>query len=85
MTQPIAHEFPDGDDPAKRCVHCGTTWSMHEAMAQPCVPRRPQGGEALRPEPARREYAVDDADVIGARLIELRAERDAAINRVEPD
>lgn len=64
------------------CVWCGaadwdrvTAWHAGKGHAvptedtRPCLPR-----PKLAPEPRRREYAIDDLDVIGARLVELRAE-----------
>lgn len=73
----IEHEFLSGTAEA-RCVHCGTKQGHHRMAAQPCVPR--WGGETLRPEPERRVYAIDDAETIHARIVELRADESAALN-----
>ena len=49
-----------------------------------CIARWPiSGNQGLRPEPALRPRAADNADTISARLTELRAERDAALVRGE--
>jgi hypothetical protein len=77
----IAHEFPEGDDPKRRCKWCGTTHELHDARPQACVPRRGDYGEEMRPEPERRQMAADDADVISARIAEIR--RDEAVNKTE--
>jgi len=74
------HEF---EPLSQRCVHCGTTSVHHARVAQPCVPQ--WGKEALRPEPARREYAVEDAATISARIAEFRAERDMILNAPAKD
>ena len=55
---------------------------MHEAAPQPCVPHWGRR-EELRPEPARRQMACEDFDVIGARLAELRQEQDAMRGKPE--
>lgn len=79
MSGAPAHEF----NPLGWCPHCGAPswervieWHQKRGMAEPpaedprsCVPR-----PKLAPEPRRRGYAIDDLDVIGARLTELRAE-----------
>ena len=80
----IAHEFPEGEDVKRRCIWCGTTFELHAARAQNCVPRRSYG-EIMRPEPARHQSAVEDFDTIGARLLELRHEKSLAINRSDDD
>jgi len=56
---------------------------MHEAKPQNCVPHGPAPDMALRPEPALREYAVNDQDAIYAGIVRLREERDAARNYVD--
>jgi hypothetical protein len=71
------HMFPEGDGEAVRCIHCGTLREHHERSPQNCV-RHPIAPEPLRPEPARRAYAVDDRATIPARIAELRADREAA-------
>ena len=76
----IAHEFSEAND---RCIHCGTPRDLHDKMAQPCVPR--WSTEPLRPEPTRREYALEDYDTIGKRLAELAEERTAAMNEPSKD
>jgi hypothetical protein len=72
------HEWSPGNP---RCIHCGTPSAIHSQQPQPCVPRWSQT-EALRPEPARREYAIDAVDTIHARLAELEADRREALNRL---
>jgi len=71
------HEFATGGD--ERCRHCGTPRARHDQAAQPCVPRW-SGTEKLMPEPARRTYASEDFDAIGARLVELAKEREAQLD-----
>jgi hypothetical protein len=70
-----AHDFPDG---AERCIHCST---LRANVGQTACPG-PQRHDAtpLQPEPARREYAIEDYDEIGKRRAELKAERAAAMN-----
>jgi hypothetical protein len=70
------HVFSPMDN---RCIHCGTTKEHHERTPQPC-PRRAEAPSSLRPEPAERKLAADDADTIHARLQELRAAREAGWN-----
>jgi hypothetical protein len=77
----IAHEFPGGDDPKRRCKWCGTTAELHAARPQSCVPRRGDYGEEMRPEPERRTLAAEDIDTISARIAEIR--RDEAVNKPE--
>ena len=75
-----AHEFPEGDEPSDRCIHCGTTRHLHSQKEQPCVPHRTQTAEPLRPEPRRRIFACEDIDTIATRIAELRKEADEAMN-----
>jgi hypothetical protein len=77
----IAHEFPEGDDPKRRCKWCGTPLDMHLLKSQNCVPRRGNYGEEMRPEPERRTLAAEDIDTISARIAEIR--RDEAANKTE--
>ena len=67
------HEVVDG-----RCKHCGAL--KPDPAENTCIERSGIVSE-LRPEPARREYASEAFDVIGARLAELRKERDAVLNQ----
>jgi hypothetical protein len=73
------HRFLAG---AQRCVDCGT---LQANVGQTACPGPPHGTEILRPEPARREYAANDADAISTRLQELQAERDVAMNTPSKD
>lgn len=59
-----------------RCVRCG---ALKPGEHSTCVPRRAEVS-VLRPEPARREYAIDDTETISGRIAELRAESEAAAN-----
>jgi hypothetical protein len=76
------HEW---DAASERCVHCGTLKALHEAKPQNCtprwqtetIPRATNSGQSVG------DFAADDADVIGARLKELQAERLAAQNEPE--
>ena len=63
------HEFREG-----WCLHCGA--KHHPQMTATCLERR----AALATEPRRRVSALDDSDAISARLGELRAEKEAALN-----
>ena len=65
---------------ADHCVHCGTLKT--NSGCQTVCPGPQRRDMVLRPEPARREYAVEDIETIHARLAELRAEQQAAINQV---
>lgn len=69
------HEFANG-----ACVHCG----IPEPGTNCECRQRDVPVSGLAPAPQRRELACEDGDVIAARIVELRAEREAAINRVEP-
>lgn len=70
----IEHVFPSSPPrPEDRCVYCGS-W-FRDGTEQTCVPRP----ASIAPEPRRRVSAMDDIDVIAARIAELRAERDAAM------
>ncbi len=61
------HHFEDG-----KCRYCGALGPRADEQRS-CVPRG-ERASALRPEPARREYAVDSFDTIKIRLAELEAE-----------
>lgn len=63
------HEVIDG-----RCKHCN---AVNPTALETCVMRDGTASTLLAPEPARREFAIEAFDVIGARLAELRRERDA--------
>ena len=71
------HSFPEGQE---HCTHCGT-WKGNPQRT--ICPGGHVPASELRPEPARREFAADDADAIHARLAELKAERAAAANTIE--
>jgi hypothetical protein len=62
------HEFADG-----WCLHCGLK-ENENAEQYGCLQRAIPKDE-LMPEPKRREYAVEDAGTISARLVELEKER----------
>lgn len=69
------HEYmPVTADGKRWCKHCGSM--LHTRILQTCIERVSPGG-LLMPEPARRSWAYEDFDAIGARLIELRKEREA--------
>ncbi len=46
---------------------------------------RPTPLSGLRPEPARRQFASEDFDVIGVRLAELAKERQDILNTPDPN
>jgi hypothetical protein len=73
----MEHEF---EPLSGRCVHCGTRFAHHVQVPQPC-PQQGTRAEPLRPEPKRREYAVEDAATISLRLSELAADRLAVLNQ----
>jgi hypothetical protein len=60
------------------CVHCGAAqitgggWGIRTCLG------RDDGQGEMRSEPAKRQYAVYDADAISHRIAELRAETDRA-------
>ena len=72
----IVHEYRGGRE---RCIHCGTLAENIYQTVCPGPQRRDESAK-LRPEPARREYAVDAVDTIHARIVELAAERTEALN-----
>ncbi len=61
------HHFHDG-----KCLYCGAQGPRPDEQRS-CVARSDTVG-TLRPEPARREYAVDAFETIKTRLAELKAE-----------
>lgn len=60
-----------------RCKHCG---AVNPTELETCIMRSGPASAMVMPEPARREYAIEDFDAIGARLAELRRERETAMN-----
>lgn len=85
------HEYND----IGRCVWCGCAawpqvYAYHEKRGRlkdlpeldprSCIDRI---APHLAPEPARREYAVEDIDVIFSRIVQLKAERVAIWNAPE--
>ena len=67
------HEFPPADSNGYSwCKWCGAP--QHPQMALSCLQRETPASE-MAPEPKRRTFAVDDADTISARLVELAKER----------
>ena len=70
------HEFVSGTatDP---CIHCNVPYekAVHGGAEITCVPHR-KSTDVVMPEPARRVYAVEDFDTIGARAAEIRKEED---------
>lgn len=67
------------------CKHCGASeGGYHQTIAaggtSTCL-ERPVSPSALAREPARRTFAIEDFDVIGARVAELDKERAEAVNR----
>ncbi len=76
MVAVMEHDF---EPLSGRCRHCGTPKVHHENVPQPC----PQQGtriKPMKPEPTRRLYAVEDAETIHARMIELDADRLAVLS-----
>ena len=66
------HEFVSGTatDP---CIHCNVPYerAVHGGAEITCVPHR-KSVDVVMPEPARRVYAVEAFDEIGARIDEIR-------------
>jgi len=65
------------------CTHCGASeGGYHQTIASgyasTCLPRSTVD---VMPEPKRREVACEATDEIAARIAELRAEKQAALNR----
>jgi hypothetical protein len=79
MSRVREHAVAEG---ASFCTHCGTTTAAI-AVGKGCIWRElpDERSTIMRPEPALRPVASEDSEAISARLAELRAERDAAINR----
>lgn len=73
------HEYPKEPNSGGQfaCQICGAI--KHPQMTATCF-ERATPGNALMPEPARREYASEAYDAIGARLIELRKQRQAVLD-----
>jgi len=71
MTTVNQHEYEN--DAAPACKHCGTT-RVQVALGYSCV------GRTLADGRSPRVSAIDDVDVIHARIGELRSERDAALS-----
>jgi hypothetical protein len=74
------HEW--ASDAAERCTHCGT---LRANTGQTVCPGPQSRDPASRPEPARRQYAIEAFDEIGLRTRELFAERTAAMNEPAKD
>jgi hypothetical protein len=79
----------------EKCIACGAiAWERLCSLAavagkaipltdeRQCIEREDYAG-ALCPEPARRQFALDAYDEIGARMAEIEKERLAAINTVD--
>jgi len=79
----VEHEYPKEPNSGGQfaCVICGAV--KHPQMTATCFDR-PTPGNALMPAPARRQYASEAFDAIGARVVELRAERLAVLNAPAP-
>ncbi len=78
----VEHKYPKEPNSGGRyaCVICGAI--QHPQMTAICL-ERATPGNALMPEPARRQYASEAYDAIGTRIAELRAERQAVLNTPE--
>ena len=72
----IEHDF---EPLSGRCRACGTTRVQFDAdpAKSPC-PQQGSRGEPLRPEPVRRDYAIEAFDVIGRALGRLETEEPLA-------
>ena len=79
----VEHKYPKEPNSGGQypCVICGAI--RHPQMTATCFDRA-SPGNALMPEPARRLYASEAFDAIGARLIELGKERQAVLNTPAP-
>jgi hypothetical protein len=82
---------------ADKCLACGAiAWEKLCSLAaaagkaipltdeRQCIEREDYVGK-LCPEPARRQFALNAFDEIGARMVEIEKERLAAINTPDPD
>lgn len=72
------HEFPEGD---RFCKWCGAL--QHPQMTATCLQRAIPKSE-LMPEPKRRQFSCEDAEVISARLAELLKERFPLVPPADP-
>lgn len=68
------HPLPGG---GTRCIHCGAP--LNTKFTYSCL-ERPGTSSKLMPEPARRQYASEAYEAIGARQAELAAERTALLS-----
>jgi hypothetical protein len=86
MSRVCTHIVADG---ATFCKICGTTQTQITAGYGCIWPDEPDARHAaVRPEPKLTQAAVYDAEVISARIAELRAERaklDAALSQPAED
>lgn len=64
------------------CRHCGAPMRPDILLEATCLQRTLPLSE-LRPAPARRPIACEDAAAISARIAELQASRTEALNRAE--
>lgn len=71
------HYAPEGE---KFCIHCGV---VMPGGGKTCI-EQPEAVSVLRPAPARRVLAAEDADAISARIAELRRLRDEVLNASPP-
>lgn len=69
------HEWPIGEGgviaDAAECRHCGHVFTGAKRRDLLCIWRDAPDGGGIRPEPARREYASEAWDEIGARITEI--------------
>lgn len=63
------------------CTKCG---SQHPGEHEICVKKETNRLD-IRPEPMIRNYAVYDIDVINDRILELKKQKDEAINYKEEE
>ncbi len=76
-------EHSQARGPGNRCLYCGAVPGQGDGNdfgERQCVERDDHGGK-LKPEPALRERAADDADTISDRIKEIEAERMEAVNK----
>lgn len=83
MARVCQHVFENG---AKYCTICGTNYTQ-AAVGFTCIWRDVPDSRcgAIRPEPALRTIAAEDAETISARIAELRKEQEVVWNTIDPE
>ena len=69
------------------CRHCGANYVGGTFGTEATCKVRTVNSESyeVRPEPVKRQYAINDMDIISKRIAELKAQRDQILAEPEPE